>query len=82
MCLSLPGKVVAVEGDYATVDYERMGQRDNVRLDLVKVEVGDFVLVQGGFAVRVLSEEEAEQTLRMWEMVYEEMEGEEIGGMP
>jgi hydrogenase expression/formation protein HypC len=60
MCLTFPGKVVAVKGEYAIVDYGEDGVRDNVNVSLVDALVGSYVLVQGGFAIKVLSKEEAE----------------------
>jgi len=37
-----------------------------VDITLVNVEVGEYVLVHAGYAIQVLSAEEAEETLRLW----------------
>ncbi|HET6980867.1 MAG TPA: HypC/HybG/HupF family hydrogenase formation chaperone, partial [Myxococcaceae bacterium] len=52
MCLGVPGKVVAVEGMVATVDF--WGLRKQVRLEVVDAPVspGDYVLNHVGFAIR------------------------------
>jgi hydrogenase expression/formation protein HypC len=71
MCLSFPGKVVAIRGESASVDYGPDGIRDNVNLSLVKAQVGNYVLVQGGFAIRVLSDTEAEEALEAWRVIRE-----------
>ena len=71
MCLSLPGKIATIRGGYASVDYGEYGVRESVNISLVNVEVGNYVLVQGGFAIRVLSSEEAKETLETWRMVRE-----------
>jgi hydrogenase assembly chaperone HypC/HupF len=71
MCLSFPGKVVAIRGDSASVDYGPDGIRDNVNLSLVKAQIGNYVLVQGGFAIRVLSDREAEEALEAWSVIRE-----------
>jgi hydrogenase expression/formation protein HypC len=71
MCLSLPGKIAAIRGGYASVDYGEYGVRENVNISLVNVEVGNYVLVHGGFAIRILSNEEAKETLETWKMVRE-----------
>lgn len=67
MCLAIPVRVVAVEGDSATVDVG--GARVKARLDALgePVQVGDYVLVHAGFAIRRLDPEDAEETLRLWD---------------
>ncbi|MEM0217421.1 MAG: HypC/HybG/HupF family hydrogenase formation chaperone [Candidatus Nezhaarchaeales archaeon] len=66
MCLAVPGKVVEVRGDRALVDFG--GVRREVMLSLLEKEVrpGDYVLVHTGYAIQVLDQEEAEETLRLW----------------
>ena len=61
MCLSIPGKIVAVNGKFVSVDYGNQGIRENVNNSLVEAQVGNFVLVQGGFAIKVLTESEAQE---------------------
>ena len=70
MCLGVPGRVVAVEGLLARVDF--WGVRREVRLDVVDEPVaeGDWVLNHVGFAIRRIPPEEVEATL-----------GYEIGGI-
>ncbi|MEM0233193.1 MAG: HypC/HybG/HupF family hydrogenase formation chaperone [Candidatus Nezhaarchaeales archaeon] len=66
MCLAVPGKVVEIRGDRALVDFG--GIRREVMLSLLEKEVrpGDYVLVHTGYAIQVLDQEEAEETLRLW----------------
>ncbi len=71
MCLTFPGKVVAISGDSASVDYGQDGVRDNVNISLVDAKLGNYVLVQGGFAIRVLSVKEAEEALEAWRVIRE-----------
>lgn len=71
MCLSFPGKIVAIRGESASVDYGPDGVRENINLSLVKAEIGNYVLVQGGFAIKVLSNKEAEETLETWKLIRE-----------
>jgi len=61
MCLSIPGKIIALSGKFASVDYGNQGIRENVNNSLVEAQVGNFVLVQGGFAIKVLTESEAQE---------------------
>jgi len=69
MCLSIPGKIIAIKGILASVDYGDQGIRDNVNLSLVDGKVGNYVLVQGGFAIKVLSPDEAHEVLDMLKFI-------------
>ena len=71
MCLSFPGRIEVIRGDSALVDYGEYGVRENVNVSLVDAKVGSYVLVQGGFAIKVLSSEEAKETLETWRMIRE-----------
>jgi len=74
MCLSMPGKVVAIKGDLASVDYGTLGMRGNVNITLVDAKLGDYVLVQGGFAIKLLTDQEAKESLEAWRLVQEAAE--------
>ncbi|HET6437466.1 MAG TPA: HypC/HybG/HupF family hydrogenase formation chaperone [Anaeromyxobacter sp.] len=67
MCLGVPGKVLAIDGLSATVDF--FGVRKELRLDIVDepVAVGDYVLNHVGFAIRRIPPEEAEETLALFD---------------
>ncbi len=58
MCIAMPGKVVAIRGDTATVDFS--GNRVETDIRLVDVKVGDYVLVHAGCAIETVKEEQAE----------------------
>ena len=76
MCLTIPGKVVGITGDFASVDYGEDGVRNKINISLVKANLGDYVLVQSGFAVKLLSESEASEALETWKLI-RELDGEE-----
>lgn len=63
MCVAVPSKVVSVENLTAVVDIH--GARRTVSLAVLagQVEVGEYVLVHAGFAIQVLKEEDAQETL-------------------
>ncbi|MFT4307849.1 MAG: HypC/HybG/HupF family hydrogenase formation chaperone [Candidatus Woesearchaeota archaeon] len=64
MCLLVPGKIIRIDGETATVDYgseERSG-----RLIEDGYDVGDYVLIQGGFIIGKVEREEAEASLRAY----------------
>jgi hydrogenase expression/formation protein HypC len=76
MCLAFPGKVVKIDGESCSVDYGQDGIRDNINISLVDVQLGSYVLVQGGFAIRVMSEKDAKEALDAWKMLRELQETE------
>lgn len=65
MCLAIPGRVVSIDGEAAEVDFGGVLRRVNV--SLVDAEVGQYVIVHAGFAIQVMDENEAAETLRLWE---------------
>ncbi len=73
MCLAIPAKVMDIEGDEASVDFGEGVLRD-VNVTLVDVEIGEYVLVHAGYAIQVLSEEEAQKTLRLWNEILDAAE--------
>lgn len=74
MCLGVPGRVVAINGLTAVVDF--FGVRRETRLDVVDESVapGDYILNHVGFAIRKIPAEEIEETLALYEMLLREAE--------
>jgi hydrogenase expression/formation protein HypC len=73
MCIAVPAEVIEKkEGNIGVVDYGDLTQE--VRLDLVDVEIGDFVLVHVGFAIQKLSREEGLETREIFRQVYAAIE--------
>jgi len=64
MCLSIPAKLIAIDGDHATVSFGGNSYRAGLQL-LDDVQVGDYVLLHAGFAIQKLDRREAEETLRL-----------------
>lgn len=75
MCLGVPGRVLAVQGDVAQVDF--FGVRRETRLDLVDEPVapGDYILNHVGFAIRRIPTHEIADTLALYEQLLAETEG-------
>ena len=65
MCLAIPGKVLEIKGNVAKVDFGNGVIRD-VDITLVDVDVGKYVLVHTGYAIQVMEEEDAWETLDLW----------------
>jgi len=72
MCIAVPAEVIELkDGNIAVVDYGSLQQE--VRVDLVDVSIGEYVLVHVGFAIQKLSKEEALETLEIFKQVYDAM---------
>jgi hydrogenase expression/formation protein HypC len=68
MCLAIPMQIKAIAGDMAQVEIS--GVERPVSLALTpEARVGDYVLVHTGFAISVLDEQEALETLRLFEEI-------------
>lgn len=65
MCLAIPAKVISLSADKAQVDFGE-GVLREVNVSLVSARIGDYVLVHAGYAIQVLDEKEALETLRLW----------------
>jgi hydrogenase expression/formation protein HypC len=65
MCLAVPARVVSIEGQEAEVDLSGVRRRISVVLT-PEVRVGDYVVLHTGFAINVLDEKEAEETLKLF----------------
>lgn len=81
MCLGLPGRVVAVAGPVATVDF--WGTRREVRLELLDEPVGpgDYVLSHVGNALRRIPEGEIEEILAVYDRLLAEAEEDASSGV-
>jgi hydrogenase expression/formation protein HypC len=65
MCLAIPTRIVAIDGGMALV--ELGGVERQISLALTpEAEVGNYVIVHTGFALSVLDEQEAQETLRLF----------------
>jgi hydrogenase expression/formation protein HypC len=66
MCLAVPAQIKQIEGDMAEVDLG--GVSLSVGLAMTpEAKVGDYVIVHAGYAISVLDETEALETLRLFE---------------
>jgi len=64
MCLSIPAKILSIDGDQAKVSVR--GAEYSAGLQMIDdPEVGDYVLLHAGFAIQKMSNEEAKETLKL-----------------
>jgi len=73
MCLAIPAKVVEINGDTARVDFGAGTMRD-VNVSLVEARIGEYVIVHAGYAIEVLDQKAAEETLALWNEILNKYE--------
>lgn len=66
MCLAVPARVTVINGEEAILDYGGVIRKANISM-LSDVKVGDYVLVHVGYAISKMDEEEALETLKLWD---------------
>ncbi len=66
MCLAVPVRITSIDGEEAEVDIGGVGRKVSITLT-PEARVGDYVLLHTGYAINVLNEEEAQETLDLLE---------------
>jgi hydrogenase expression/formation protein HypC len=66
MCLAVPVRVVSIEGNEAEVEIGGVRRRVSIILT-PEANVGDYVLLHTGYAINVINEAEAQETLKILE---------------
>ncbi len=65
MCLAIPAQIKSIN-DNRMAEVDIMGVSRHVSLDLVpEAKENEFVLVHAGFAIQVVDEEMAKETIKM-----------------
>ncbi len=65
MCLAVPFQVKAIKGQYAEVEIGDVSR--NVSIILTPdVKVGEYILVHTGYSIGVINEEEAQETIKLF----------------
>ncbi len=68
MCLAVPVKVLSVNGEEAEVDIGGVNRTISIMLT-PEARPGDYVLMHTGYAISTINEEEARQTLELFEQI-------------
>ena len=66
MCVAIPARVKSIDGLTADVEVGGVSRKISVQLT-PEVQKDDYVLVHAGFSIQVVDEEEARETLRLFE---------------
>ena len=81
MCLAVPGKVIEIRGQgpldrKGKVDFSGILKEVNLAY-VPEVKVGQYVIVHVGFAISIINEKEAKQTLEYFKEINELGESED-----
>jgi len=68
MCLAVPVRVISREGNEAEVEIGGVKRRVSLVLT-PEAKVGDYVLLHTGYAISVVDEAEAKETLKIFEEI-------------
>ena len=74
MCLAVPVLIKSIEGKEAEAEVGGITRRISLWLT-PEAKVGDYVLVHTGYAINVLDQEQAEETLSILREIAEAEEG-------
>ena len=69
MCLAIPGKIKSIDKKthHAMVSFN--GIEKDINIEMVNVDIGDYVIVHAGFAIEKLDTKKAEETLKILEEI-------------
>jgi len=65
MCLAIPARIKSIEGKEAEAEIGGISRRISLWL-VPEAKTGDYVLVHTGYAISIIDQFEAEETLRMF----------------
>ncbi|MDR0900834.1 MAG: HypC/HybG/HupF family hydrogenase formation chaperone [Methanobrevibacter sp.] len=78
MCIAAPAQVVEIreKENIGFVDFG--GVRQQIKLDLIdEIEVGKYVLVHAGYAIEMLDDQAAKESLEAWDELLETLDKED-----
>ncbi len=76
MCLSIPSKVVDIDIQNNSATVDTMGIQRMSSLDLMEegsVQIGDYVLLHIGFIMSKIDEEDALESLKVYQEILEKL---------
>ena len=76
MCVAVPVRILKINDTRATVDLGN-SKTTIVDISLLEAKIGDYLIVNTGFGIRVVDEEEAQETIEIWHKMQEIYKDEE-----
>ncbi|MFH1169857.1 MAG: HypC/HybG/HupF family hydrogenase formation chaperone [Chloroflexota bacterium] len=64
MCLAIPALIKSINGQQAEADIDGVTRQVSLQLT-PEAQVGDYVLLHTGYAISVIDQEEAAETLKL-----------------
>lgn len=80
MCLSIPSKVIEIDIQNNSATVDTMGIQRTSSLDLMEegsVQIGDYVLLHIGFIMSKIDEEDALESLKVYQEILEKLDEQE-----
>ncbi|MCK4380487.1 MAG: HypC/HybG/HupF family hydrogenase formation chaperone [Candidatus Lokiarchaeota archaeon] len=71
MCLAIPGKILEIDGNSALVDFDGIKQKVIIAL-IQNPEIGKYVIVHAGYAIEMMNEKDALESIEQWNELAEE----------
>jgi hydrogenase expression/formation protein HypC len=68
MCLAVPVRIVSIDGNEAETEISGVRRRVSIALT-PEAKIGDYILLHTGYAIGVVDEAEAEETLKLLEEI-------------
>jgi hydrogenase expression/formation protein HypC len=81
MCVAVPAKILAIQDSLARVELGGVERSASLQLT-PEAKPGDYVLIHAGFAIQVLDEQEAKETLDLFQELAALESGESRGKEP
>ena len=70
MCLAIPALIKSIDGQRAEADIEGVTRQISLQLT-PDAKIGDYVLLHTGYAISVIDQAEAEETLKLLKEISE-----------
>jgi hydrogenase expression/formation protein HypC len=68
MCLAVPVQIITINGNEAEVDIGGVRRKVSIMLT-PEVKIGEYVLLHAGYAINILNEAEAKETLQLFQQI-------------
>ena len=68
MCLAIPALIKSIDNEEADVDMGGITRRISLRLT-PQARLGDYVIVHTGYAINILDQHEARETLKLFDQL-------------
>lgn len=66
MCLAMPMQIIEIKKERAVIDMSGVKREISIQTLPNKPKIGDFVIVHAGFAIEIIDEQNARETLKLF----------------